>query len=139
MRVASAGLSSVSTRHFLPIFRLSLPTTSSMVQRKSSKGYITFQAVVAVTKEWGIGFRGSMPWHLPEDMAYFKTLTSATRDSGSMNAVIMGRKTWDSIPAKFRPLSERINVVISRYAACVWPGWSRVHQCQKSAPLLNPF
>jgi dihydrofolate reductase/thymidylate synthase len=50
-------------------------------------------------------------------MAYFKKLTSTTRSgssSGKKNAVIMGRKTWESIPAKFRPLAGRINVVLSK-------------------------
>jgi len=49
-------------------------------------------------------------------MNYFKTLTSQTRDSQRQNAVIMGRKTWESIPAKFRPLKDRINIVLSRRA-----------------------
>lgn len=64
------------------------------------------------------GADGSLPWKsLPGDMAYFKKLTSTTRSgssSGKKNAVIMGRKTWESIPAKFRPLAGRINVVLSK-------------------------
>ena len=58
-----------------------------------------------------IGNNNTMPWHLPEDLAHFKALTMAC-------PVIMGRKTWDSLPAKFRPLPGRINVVITRQ-----PGW----------------
>ena len=58
-----------------------------------------------------------MPWKLPGDMAYFKELTSKTADAGKQNAVIMGRKTWESIPPKFRPLPGRINVVLTRAAA----------------------
>lgn len=75
-----------------------------------------FQLVVAATKNGlGIGKNGSLPWaSLPGDMAYFKELTSRTRDSKLQNVVIMGRKTWDSIPAKFRPLKGRINIVLSR-------------------------
>ncbi len=65
----------------------------------------------------GIGKDGTMPWNLPGDMAYFKALTTQTRDSNKQNAVIMGRRTWDSIPAKFRPLSNRINIVLSRSLA----------------------
>ena len=48
-----------------------------------------------------------MPWHLPEDLAHFKRTTLGC-------PVIMGRKTWDSIPAKFRPLPGRTNVVVTR-------------------------
>ena len=47
------------------------------------------------------------------DMAFFKKITSETADNSKKNAVIMGRKTWDSIPVKFRPLANRINVVLS--------------------------
>ncbi len=54
-----------------------------------------------------IGLNGVMPWHLPEDLAHFKKLTLGS-------PVIMGRKTWDSIPDKFRPLPGRTNVVITR-------------------------
>jgi len=75
-----------------------------------------FQVVVACTLDGGIGLDGGMPWSLPEDMAYFKALTSSTRDRARRNAVVMGRKTWDSIPACFRPLAHRLNVVISRRA-----------------------
>ncbi len=78
---------------------------------------MTFQLVVAATRMLGIGKSGSMPWKLPGDMAYFKEITSKTADSSKQNAVIMGRKTWESIPPKFRPLPGRINVVLTRGAA----------------------
>jgi hypothetical protein len=76
-----------------------------------------FQIVVAATKSGGIGLKGVMPWSLPADMEYFRQLTSTTTDanSGRLNAVVMGRKTWDSIPQKFRPLKNRVNIVISRF------------------------
>ena len=54
-----------------------------------------------------IGKDGTMPWHLPEDLAHFKRLTLGC-------PVIMGRKTWDSLPERFRPLPGRINIVITR-------------------------
>lgn len=50
-----------------------------------------------------------MPWHLPEDLAHFKRLTQG-------HPVIMGRKTWDSLPARFRPLPGRANIVVTRQA-----------------------
>ena len=76
-----------------------------------------FQLVVAAAKNMGIGKEGGLPWSLPGDMAYFKDLTSRTRDAAKQNAVIMGRRTWESIPAKFRPLKGRINVVLTRLAS----------------------
>ena len=54
-----------------------------------------------------IGKNGSMPWRLPEDLAYLKKTTMGC-------PVIMGRKTWDSLPPKFRPLPGRLNVVVTR-------------------------
>lgn len=54
-----------------------------------------------------IGRDGSMPWHLPEDLAHFKRTTLS-------HPVIMGRKTWDSIPERFRPLPGRRNIVLTR-------------------------
>ena len=56
-----------------------------------------------------IGKDGVMPWHLPEDLAHFKRLTQG-------HPVIMGRKTWDSLPPRFRPLPGRTNIVITRQA-----------------------
>ncbi|KAI3404588.1 DFR1 [Candida oxycetoniae] len=47
-------------------------------------------------------------------MAYFKRVTMRTTDPGCVNAVVMGRKTWESIPSKFRPLPNRLNVILSR-------------------------
>ncbi|KAI1743933.1 dihydrofolate reductase [Xylaria scruposa] len=78
--------------------------------------------VVAATRNMGIGRNGTLPWTgLKKEMAYFarvtKRLPSPLNQDGSqpaMNAVIMGRKTWDSIPPKFRPLKGRLNIVISR-------------------------
>ena len=56
-----------------------------------------------------IGKDGVMPWHLPEDLAHFKRVTQG-------HPVIMGRKTWDSIPPRFRPLPGRRNIVLTRQA-----------------------
>eukprot|EP00746_Dinoflagellata_sp_MGD_P162526 gnl/MRDRNA2_/MRDRNA2_90124_c0_seq1.p1 gnl/MRDRNA2_/MRDRNA2_90124_c0~~gnl/MRDRNA2_/MRDRNA2_90124_c0_seq1.p1 ORF type:complete len:493 (-),score=92.60 gnl/MRDRNA2_/MRDRNA2_90124_c0_seq1:226-1704(-) len=72
--------------------------------------------IVASTSRGGIGKDGSIPWRLSDDLKYFKRITT-TAPSGKTNAVIMGRKTWDSIPAKFRPLPGRRNIVLSTTAA----------------------
>ncbi len=78
-----------------------------------------FHVVVAATKDMGIGKDGGLPWRLPGEMAYFKQLTASVGDptSEARNAVIMGRKTWESLPGKFRPLPGRVNVVLSRSAS----------------------
>jgi dihydrofolate reductase len=54
-----------------------------------------------------IGKDNQMPWHLPEDLAHFKRVTLG-------QPVIMGRMTWDSLPARFRPLPGRLNIVVTR-------------------------
>jgi dihydrofolate reductase len=70
--------------------------------------------VAALKPQWGIGYKGKMPWRLKQEIKYFKQVTSHTPDPSKTNAVIMGRKTWDSIPPRFRPLKDRVNVVLSR-------------------------
>lgn len=70
--------------------------------------------VACLMPEMGIGYQGSLPWKLSREMKYFRQVTSMTADPSKRNAVIMGRKTWDSIPVKFRPLPNRLNVVVSR-------------------------
>ena len=54
-----------------------------------------------------IGAGGSLPWHLPADLAHFKAKTQGC-------PVVMGRKTWDSLPPRFRPLPGRTNIVVTR-------------------------
>lgn len=67
-----------------------------------------------------IGKDGTMPWHLPEDLAHFKRLTQGW-------PVIMGRKTWDSLPPRFRPLPGRVNVVVTRQPDWLAEGAIVVH------------
>ncbi|KAI8381302.1 dihydrofolate reductase-like domain-containing protein [Radiomyces spectabilis] len=79
-----------------------------------------FGLVVAATEELGIGMLSTLPWRIPKDMAFFKHVTMhvpkefPSNQTTPQNAVIMGRVTWESIPPKFRPLSERFNIVVSR-------------------------
>lgn len=68
--------------------------------------------VAAVARDGVIGRDGGLPWHLPEDMAHFRTVTLG-------HPVVMGRRTWDSLPERFRPLPDRRNVVVTRN-----PAWS---------------
>ncbi|XVE49016.1 hypothetical protein DITRI_Ditri01bG0048000 [Diplodiscus trichospermus] len=74
----------------------------------------TYQIIVATTKDLGIGKDGKLPWKLPSDLKFFKDVTLTISDSGKKNAVIMGRKTWESIPLQNRPLPGRLNVVLTR-------------------------
>jgi len=75
--------------------------------------------IVAYTfNEQGIGYQGKLPWHIPEDMQHFKEVTSSKfgvhRDNiEQISMVIMGRKTWESIPTQYKPLSNRFNIVLS--------------------------
>ncbi|PFH59995.1 hypothetical protein XA68_11578 [Ophiocordyceps unilateralis] len=76
--------------------------------------------IVAATRRMGIGAHGALPWSgLRKEMQYFARVTSrlpAQAPSGAVNALIMGRKTWDSIPPKFRPLKNRLNIIVTHSA-----------------------
>jgi dihydrofolate reductase len=71
--------------------------------------------IAAVAKNRVIGKDNRLLWNIPEDMAHFKALTAG-------HPVIMGRKTWESLPPRFRPLPGRRNIVISRQADYDAPG-----------------
>jgi dihydrofolate reductase len=73
---------------------------------------VTLVVVAAVARNRAIGRHGELPWHMPEDLAHFRNLTMG-------HAVVMGRRTWESIPERFRPLPGRRNVVLTRAA-----GWA---------------
>ncbi|KAJ9479671.1 Dihydrofolate reductase [Pseudozyma hubeiensis] len=81
-------------------------------------GKLKLAMVAAMSLTNGIGKDGGLPWRLKGEMAYFRSVTSHVAEDekreGARNAVIMGRKTWASIPPKFRPLAGRVNIVISR-------------------------
>jgi len=61
------------------------------------------------TRNFGIGLHGSIPWHIKEDMFRFKKITQGS-------VIVMGRKTWESLPTEHRPLVNRLNVVVTRQA-----------------------
>jgi len=69
--------------------------------------------VAATAPRLGIGLKGTLPWRLKKEMAYFKRVTTYHPEN-LPNVVIMGRKCWESIPPKFRPLPNRHNIVLTR-------------------------
>jgi dihydrofolate reductase len=71
-----------------------------------------YRAIVAMTTDRVIGRDGTLPWHLPDDLRFFRRTTTG-------HAVVMGRKTWDSIQ---RPLPNRRNIVVSRHRTPLPPG-----------------
>jgi dihydrofolate reductase len=83
---------------------------------------MTFDVVVAADLDWGIGKAGGLPWpKLRTDLRHFKQLTT-TASAGRRNAVVMGRKTWESTEVARRALPNRLNVVMSRGPYEVPPG-----------------
>jgi dihydrofolate reductase len=74
---------------------------------------LKFSIIVAVDSDFGIGKNGQIPWQISADMKHFKEVTTTIRMPGRKNVVIMGRRTWESLPERFRPLPDRINLVIT--------------------------
>lgn len=104
--------------------------TTSHTHKRSSKHHTSTSksrmprsvslVVAAAEQNWGIGLRQQIPWRLPTDMKHFKDITVRAPQAGDasspppQHAVIMGRKTWESLPPKFRPLPHRFNVILTR-------------------------
>jgi dihydrofolate reductase len=82
-------------------------------------------AIVAMTPDRVIGRGGALPWHLPEDLAFFKRSTSG-------HPVVMGRKTFESIG---KPLPKRRNIVLTRDPAWSAPGAEVIHRPEELASL----
>lgn len=72
----------------------------------------TLGAIWAQTIDGVIGRDGVMPWHVPEDLAHFKEATAG-------KPVIMGRRTWESLPDAYKPLPGRVNIIVSRSVGAV--------------------
>ena len=77
-----------------------------MTERASSRARGRVGLVWAQARNGVIGADGRLPWHLPEDLALFRRLTMGS-------TVVMGRRTWESLPDRFRPLPGRTNVVLT--------------------------
>lgn len=85
-----------------------------------------FFVIAACCRNNGIGYMNRLPWKLKNEMNYFNKMTTESRNVSTdgdktqhKNIVIMGRKTWSSIPPKYRPLKDRTNVVLSRTVSTI--------------------
>lgn len=87
-------------------------------------------AIVAVASNLAIGLENQLLWHLPVDMKYFKNTTTG-------HHIITGRKSYISIPEKFRPLPNRTNVVVSRQTDLSLPGTTIVHSVETALELAK--
>ena len=86
--------------------------------------------MAAVARNGVIGRDGSVPWRLPEDMRHFRELTMG-------HPVVMGRKTWESLPDRFRPLPGRDNVVVTRNPDWAAQGADRAASVENALDLLE--
>jgi dihydrofolate reductase len=86
--------------------------------------------IAALARNNVIGLDNTLPWHLPEDLKHFRAITLG-------KPVIMGRKTWDSLPPKFRPLPGRRNIVISRNRKLAIAGAEVVDSLAAALALLD--
>ncbi|CAH1117261.1 unnamed protein product [Phaedon cochleariae] len=75
---------------------------------------VKLNLIAAACENMGIGKNNNLPWRLKTEMEFFTRMTTKTEDINKKNVVIMGRRTWDCIPKKFKPLNNRINIVLSR-------------------------
>ena len=86
--------------------------------------------IAAVAANRVIGKQNALPWHLPEDLKHFRLLTSG-------HTVVMGRRTWESLPPRFRPLPERQNIVVSRNLRFEAEGATVVHSLDEAISIAN--
>jgi len=102
------------------------------------ESYRSFDIIVATSLpdndgREAIGMGGALPWSCPQDLRHFRATTITAKDPGKLNAVIMGRRTWESLKARgVAPLAHRFNVVISSKgvysdALEIYPGAHLVH------------
>lgn len=91
---------------------------------------MTISLIAALTRKSVIGKDNDLPWHLPDDMKYFMQTTKG-------HHVIMGRKNYDSIPEKFRPLPNRTNIVVTRQKGLRLPGCRVVNALEEAIALAR--
>ena len=75
---------------------------------------MSYNIIVIKDKSNIIGYKNHLVYNIPDDMALFKSTTTKVVDISKINAIVMGRKTWESLPDKHKPLKKRLNVVLTR-------------------------
>lgn len=91
---------------------------------------MTISLIAALSRNRVIGRNNDLPWHLPDDMKYFMQTTKG-------HHVIMGRKNYDSIPEKFRPLPNRVNIVVTRQPTLTLPNCTVVHSLEEAVAIAR--
>lgn len=91
---------------------------------------MTISLIAALAKNRVIGKDNDLPWKLPDDMKFFMQTTKG-------HHVIMGRKNYDSLMPKFRPLPNRTNIVVTRQKEFSAPGCIVVHAVEKALEIAN--
>ena len=86
--------------------------------------------IAALSKNRAIGKNNDLPWHLPDDMKYFMQTTSG-------HHVIMGRKNYESLPEKFRPLPNRTNIVVTRQMNFAAPNCIVTHSIEDALAIAR--
>jgi dihydrofolate reductase len=84
--------------------------------------------IFATSRNGVIGVNNQLPWHLPEDLAHFKTTTQG-------QTVLMGRRTWDSLPKK--PLPNRLNLILTHQPNWTAPGAHAVHSINEALQVAS--
>ncbi|XP_050651680.1 dihydrofolate reductase isoform X1 [Macaca thibetana thibetana] len=112
---AQIGTRGRGGHNFAPILTARSVLTSGLGGAPAAVMVRSLNCIVAVSQNMGIGKNGDLPWPLlRNEFRYFQRMTTTSSVEGKQNLVIMGKKTWFSIPEKNRPLKGRINLVLSR-------------------------
>jgi dihydrofolate reductase len=94
-----------------------MPRTKAQAKHKK----VPVILIAALGSNRGIGYQGDLLYHIKDDMKHFMDTTTG-------HTVVMGRKTWESIPEKFRPFNNRVNIVVTRDRSYDAPGATVVHR-----------
>ncbi|MCA9375900.1 MAG: dihydrofolate reductase [Candidatus Doudnabacteria bacterium] len=88
--------------------------------------------IAAADSNFGIGKQGDLPWRLKKELAYFTRVTTTTEDPHKQHMVVMGQRTWESLPPSFRPLPHRKNVVLTDDASFTAEGAEVAHSLEEA-------